>query len=114
VLLLVRARLALDDEFKSALTGELRRDGVGQDAWTGARGAARIALPHSLTASTELELVVADRDRMRGQVWPWALGALGYERGPWRAAAAIEASASAEYKRRVDVLFSLSRLWGMQ
>jgi hypothetical protein len=112
VLLVVRARLALDDEFKSALTGELRRDGVGDDAWTGARGVARIALPHSLTASTELELVVPDRDRMKGQVWPWALAALGYEQGPWRAAAAVEASASAEYSHRVDVLFSLTRLWG--
>jgi hypothetical protein len=113
VLLAVRARLALDDTFKSALTGELRRDGVGEDAWTGARGAARIALPHSLTASTELELVVPDRDRMRGEVWPWALAALGYERGPWQAAAAVEASSSAQYTRRIDVLFSLTRLWGV-
>jgi hypothetical protein len=113
VLLAVRARLALDDTFKSALTGELRRDGVGEDAWTGARGAARIALPHSLTASTELELVVPDRDRMRGEVWPWALAALGYERGPWQAAAAVEASSSPQYTRRVDVLFSLTRLWGV-
>ncbi|HEY5952065.1 MAG TPA: hypothetical protein VIV40_41495 [Kofleriaceae bacterium] len=111
-LLAFRARLALDDTFTSALTGELRRDGVGEDGWTGARGAARIALPHSLTASTELEVVVPDRDRMRGVVWPWALAALGYERGPWRAAAAVEASASAQYKSRLDVLFSLSRLWG--
>jgi hypothetical protein len=113
VLLVVRARLALDDNFKSALTGELRRDGVGDDAWTGARGAARIALPYALTASTELELVVPDRDRMRGQVWPWALAALGYERGPWRAATAVEASSSAEYRHRFDVLFSLTRLWGV-
>src|SRR5690606_8021029 len=50
-MVILRARLALDDKFASALTGELRRDGVGDDAWTGARGAARIALPHSLTAS---------------------------------------------------------------
>lgn len=113
VLMVVRARLALDDQFKSALTGELRRDGIGDDAWTGARGAARIALPYSLTAATELELVVPDRDRMRGTVWPWALAALSYERGPWRAATAIEASASAEYSRRLDVLFSLTRLWGV-
>jgi hypothetical protein len=109
----VRARLALDDDFKSALTGELRRDGVGEDAWTGARGAARIALPYSLTASTELELVVPDRDRMRGEVWPWGLIALGYERGPWRAAVALEAQSSAEYRSRLDVLFSLTRLWGV-
>ncbi|HEY5923826.1 MAG TPA: hypothetical protein VIV11_19225 [Kofleriaceae bacterium] len=114
VILVLRARLALDDDWQSALIGELRRDGVGEDAWTGVRGAARIALPHSLTASTELELVVPDRDRMRGRVWPWALAALSYERGPWRAAGAVEASSSAEYKHRLDVLFSLTRLWGAQ
>ncbi|HEX5062015.1 MAG TPA: hypothetical protein VFV99_21750 [Kofleriaceae bacterium] len=112
VLLVLRARLALDDKFASAITGELRRDGVGEDAWTGARGAARIALSHSLTASTELELVVPDRDRMRGAVWPWALAALAYQRGPWQAAAAIEASASAQYAHRVDVLVSMMRMWG--
>jgi hypothetical protein len=111
-LLVVRARLALDDNFRTAVSGELRRDGVGDDAWTGARAAARVALPYSLTASSELELVVPDRDRMRGRVWPWALGALSYERGPWRAAGAVEASASAQYRSRVDVLFSLTRLWG--
>lgn len=113
-LLVMRARLALDDGFKSALTGEVRRDGIGEDAWTGLRGAARIALPYALTASTELELVVPDRDRMRGRVWPWALAALGYERGSWRAAAAVEASASPQYTRRVDVLFSLTRFWGVR
>jgi len=113
-LLVVRARLALDDQFKSALTGELRRDGVGDDAWTGARGAARIALPHSLVASTELEVVVPDRDRGRGRLWPWALAALGWERGDWRAAAALEASASAEYRHRVDVLVSVARQWGVR
>jgi hypothetical protein len=113
VVLTMRARLALDDQFKSAVTGELRRDGVGDDAWSGVRGAARIALPYSLTAATELELVVPDRDRMRGVVWPWALAALSYERGPWRAATAVEVSSSAQYKSRLDVLFSLTRLWGV-
>jgi hypothetical protein len=113
VLLVLRGRLALDDRFKSAITAELRRDGVGDDAWSGVRGAARIALPHSLTAATEVELVVPDRDRMRGVVWPWALAALSYERGPWRAATALEASSSAQYTKRVDVLFSLTRLWGV-
>ena len=110
-MVVLRARLALDDKFASALTGELRRDGVGDDAWTGARGAARIALPHSLTASTELELVVPDRDRGKGRWWPWALAALGWERGEWRAAAAVEASASAEYRHRVDLLLQVARLW---
>jgi len=111
-LLVVRARLALDDDFKSALTGELRRDGVGDDAWTGARGAARIALPRSFVASTELELVIPDTDRDKGRVWPWALAALGWERDVWRAACAVEASASAQYRHRVDVLLSIARQWG--
>jgi hypothetical protein len=50
---------------------------------------------------------------MRGRVWPWLLAALGYEHGSWRAAMAVEASASAEYARRLDVMFSLTRLWGV-
>jgi hypothetical protein len=40
--------------------------------------------------------------------------AIEHARGPWRAAAALEASSTAEYRRRVDVLFQLSRLWGVQ
>jgi hypothetical protein len=111
-LLVLRARLALDDTLASAVTGELRRDGVGDDAWTGIRAAARIALPYALAASTELEVVVPDRNGDRGRLWPWALMALEHARGPWRAAAALEASSSPEYRRRVDVLFQLSRLWG--
>ncbi|HEY5944438.1 MAG TPA: hypothetical protein VIV40_03060, partial [Kofleriaceae bacterium] len=109
---IVRARLALDDQLASALTAELRRDGVGVDSWTGARGAARIALPRSLVASTELEVVIPDEPRDRGSMWPWALAALGWQRGAWHAAGAVEASASPEYRRRIDVLFQLARDWG--
>ena len=108
----VRARLRLDDLGTSALTGELRRDGVGDDMWTGARGAARIALPHSLAATTELELVIPDRDRGLGAVWPWGLAALGWDDGTWQAAVALEASASPQDRRRVDVLGQLGRRWG--
>lgn len=107
-----RARLRLDDRGSSALTGELRRSGVGDDAWTGARGTARIALPHSLSVSTELELVRPDVDRGRGTLWPWALAAVGWDNGDWAAAVAVEASASAEYRSRVDVLAQLGRRWG--
>lgn len=112
-MVIARARLGLDDRFRSALTGELRRDGFGDDAWTGARAAARIALPRSFIASTELELVVPDEGGDRGRVWPWGLAALGWQRGPWRAAGALEASASPEYRRRVDVLFQVTRDWGV-
>ena len=108
----VRAKLRLDDRGTSALSCELRRDGVGADQWTGARGAARIALPRQLAASTELELVIPDHDRGFGAVWPWALASLGWDDGTWHAAIAGEASASPEDRRRVDVLVQLGRRWG--
>jgi hypothetical protein len=108
----LRARLRLDARGASALTGELRRDGVGDDMWTGARCAARIALPRSLAFTTELELVRPDHDRGHGTLWPWALAALGWDNGTWQAAVALEASASPEDRRRVDVLGQLGRRWG--
>ncbi|HEY0988470.1 MAG TPA: hypothetical protein VGD80_15505, partial [Kofleriaceae bacterium] len=110
--MVLRARLRLDDGGASAVTGELRRDGVGDDMWTGARGAARIALPRSLAITTEVELVRPDHDRGRGTLWPWALAALGWDDGTWQAALAVEASASPEDRRRVDVLGQLGRRWG--
>lgn len=110
--LTARARLKLDDRGISALSAELRRSGVGDDAWTGARGAARIALPHALAISTELELVRPDVPRGRGSLWPWALAALNWDRGDWQSAVAVEASASPEYRSRFDALFQLSRRWG--
>lgn len=108
----LRARLRLDDLGTSALTGELRRDGVGDETWTGARGAARIALPRSLAVTTELELVIPDRDRGLGRVWPWGVAALSWDDGTWQAAVAVEGSASPQDRRRVDVLGQLGRRWG--
>lgn len=110
----VRAKLRLDERGTSALGGELRRDGVGDAAWTGARGTARIALHAGFAISTELELVVPDHDRGLGAVWPWGLAALSWSRGPWQAAVAIEASASPEDRRRVDALAQLGRTWGVR
>jgi hypothetical protein len=110
--LVARARLRLDDRGASALGGELRRSGAGDDAWTGARATARLALPRAFVASGEFELVVPDVDRGRGAVWPWGLAAVSWERGGWQAAVAVEASASPEYRRRLDVLGQLGRRWG--
>ena len=109
-----RAKLRLDERGISALSGEVRRDGVGQQQWTGLRGVARIALPHCMTASTELELVIPDHDRGLGTVWPWALIALGWDNGTWHTALASEASASAESRGRLDVLIQIGRQWGKQ
>jgi len=108
-----RARLRLDDRGASMVSAELRRSGNGADAWTGARGAGRIALAHALAVSTELELVRPDEARGRGALWPWALAALNWDCGAWQSAIAVEASASPQYRSRVDALFQLSRRWGM-
>jgi hypothetical protein len=107
-----RARLRLDDRGASVLGAELRRSGIGDDAWTGLRGSARLGLGRGLVASTELELVIPDLARGRGPAWPWALGAVSWARGDWQAAVAVEASASPQYAGRVDVLGQLARRWG--
>ena len=108
----LRARLALDDRGAGAVTTELRRDGAYGDEWTGASAALRLPLVCALYASSELELVIPDDSRGRGTVWPWALVALGWDRGPWHAALATEASASPEYRHRIDGLFTIGRQWG--
>jgi hypothetical protein len=107
-----RARLRLDDRGTSVISGELRHSGVADDAWSGARMTVRIALPHDLAANAELELVRPDVDRGHGTLWPWALAALGYDRGAWQGAVAVEASASSEYSKRFDVIAQLSRRFG--
>jgi hypothetical protein len=110
--IVLRATLRLDDRGASALGGELRRDGAGDAGWTGARATARLALPHAFTASSELEVVVPDRDGGLGRVWPWALVALSRTWGPWNAAIAVEAQASPEDRSRIDALAQLGRAWG--
>jgi hypothetical protein len=110
--IVARVKLRLDERGKSALSGELRRDGVGDSKWTGLRGVARVALPHCLSASTELELVIPDHDHGLGAVWPWALVALAWDNGTWHTAIAGEADASPLDRRRVDVLLQLGRQWG--
>jgi hypothetical protein len=110
--IVLRGRLRLDDKGTNLVSAELRRDGSRDDPWTGARASLRIALPHELTASSELELVIPDDPRGRGGAWPWALGAVGWDHGAWHGAAAVEASASPEDRHRVDVLVNLGRMWG--
>lgn len=106
-----KARLRLDARGAGSITGELRRSGIGDDAWTGARLAARVPVAHAIAVSTELELVIPDQDRGRGTAWPWALVAASWQYRDWEAAVAVEASASPEYEHRVDGLFQLSRRW---
>jgi hypothetical protein len=107
---LLRATLRLDDRGRGALTAELRRTGVVDGGWYGARVAARVPRGH-LTATLEGELVMPDEDRGRGTVWPWALAALGWRAGAWDAAIAFEASSTPSDRYRVDLLAQLGRRW---
>jgi hypothetical protein len=108
----LHATLRLDDRGASAVAGELRRDGGGDAGWTGARASVRLALPCAFVASSEVELVVPDRDRDLGRVWPWALAAVSRTWGAWHAAIAVEAQASPEDRARLDVLAQIGRSWG--
>jgi hypothetical protein len=101
-----RATLRLDDAGRGMIAFEARRE-VG---WTGARLRARVPLTADVTASTELELVRPD-DPSQGAWWPWGLAALGWRRGLWDAAVAVEASSSPEFRYRVDGIARLGRRW---
>jgi hypothetical protein len=109
--LALRATLRLDDRGAGAIGGELRRSGAIGGGWLGARATARVPLRHGLAASAELELVRLDAARAGETVWPWGLAALSLRRGDWDGAIAVEASASPEYRHRVDVLAQLGRRW---
>lgn len=109
--LATRATLRLDDRGAGALGLELRRQGADDGGWTGVRGFARVPVAPGWTASTELELAMADQPRDRGAVWPWALAALAWRPGLWELAGAVEASASPEQRWRVDGLLRVSRAW---
>lgn len=106
----LRATLRLDDRGKGALSAELRRTGVVDGGWLGARVAARV--PRGpFTATLEGELVKPDEDRGRGTLWPWAMAALGWSRRGWDAALACEASSTPSDRYRIDVLAQLGRRW---
>jgi hypothetical protein len=107
-----RARLRLDEAGHGVLGIELRRQGAPDGGWTGVRGTARIPLPAHLVAMTEVELVRPDGSGDRGTLWPWALAAITRRASTWEIAGAIEASASPQYRSRVDVLVRVTRAWG--
>lgn len=107
--LALRALLRLDARGHAAASAELVRDGLG--AWTGVRAALRAPLPAALALALELELARPDEPAGRGSLWPWALAAASWQRAGWEAALALEASASPEYRHRVDLLARLSRRW---
>lgn len=104
-----RATLALDDDWAGTLGLEARRVDFGRARWSGARAFASVPLVYRFRAATELELVRPDDPRGRGDVWPWALGALSWRsESGWETAAAVEASSGPEYRSEVNVLARLS------
>jgi hypothetical protein len=110
--LALRADLRLDDRGAGAVSVELRREGAPEGGWTGARATLRRPLTPEFTASAELEVAVPDAPTEgTGTIWPWALAALGWHRGPWEVAAAIEASASPRDRYRIDALARVGRRW---
>lgn len=100
-----RATLALDDVFDNIVAGEVRRVSFGESRWTGFRVLASKSLSKVFRLATELELVVPDRPRDRGSVWPWGLVALGLRPSPrWDFALGTEASSGPQYRGELNVL----------
>jgi hypothetical protein len=104
-----RSSLALDDEWAGTLGLEARRVDFGLARWTGARALAAIPLRWGFRAGAEVELVIPDDPRGRGELWPWALGSLGWRSGTgWEAAAGVEAASGPENRSEVHALARLS------
>lgn len=111
--LLLRSVLRLDDVGRRAISLELRREDAPDTGWTGARAALRYPIDDRFTVANELELVVPDESEGRGTVWPWGLAGLTWAiTSDWKAAAAIEMSASPQYRYRIDGIARLTRDWG--
>jgi hypothetical protein len=109
-LMATRATLRLDDRGDGALGGELRREWAPDGGWNGARATLRLPL-YGFVVALEGELAFPEHANGDGSVWPWGLAALSRRFGTWEAAAALEASSSSDYVRRVDGLARLTWLW---
>lgn len=107
----LRARLRLDERGEGLLEGQARRT-TFVTPWTGVGLALRVPLVHGLRVATEIELAMPDEPQGRGEVWPWALVAVGWRFDPrWDASLALEAGASPEDVRSLDAIFRLGTVW---
>jgi hypothetical protein len=101
--------LRLDDLGQGSLGVEGRRESAPDGNWTGVRPFARVPIADRVRASTELELVVPDHPRGRGRMWPWCRVSLAWTpAAAWEMAAAVEASASPQDRRRTDALLRVT------
>ena len=108
-----RAQLALDDTGAGSLGMEARRVDFNGARWSGGRVTAAIPLKRSFRAATELEIVLPDRPRGRGAVWPWALASIGWTSpGGWEIATAVEASSSPAYRSSLNAMARVSYAFG--
>lgn len=104
-----RATLALDDEWAGTTGLEVRRVDFGGAKWTGARALLGLPLSPRVRIATELELVVPDRPRGRGALWPWALCAFAYRPAEgWDLAAGVEASSGPESRAEMHGIARLT------
>lgn len=109
----IRATLRTDDEGQGTLGLELRRQGIPGASWMGARGLASVPIVPRLRASTEIEVAAPDDPRGRGDLWPWALVALGWQApAGWEVAAAAEAASTATARRELVAMVRASFAWG--
>lgn len=107
----VRARLRLDDRGEGLLEGEARMTTV-VEPWTGLGLALRVPLTAGLHVATEIELAMPHDPQGRGEIWPWALVALGWRFAErWDAALAFEASASPAEVRSFDAILRVGTHW---
>lgn len=104
--ILLGARLRLDDEGKSALGIELRREGAPDGSWSGVRATGRLRLADGWLATTEVEVVLPDDPGdNRGNVWPWArLGVMWLPAEAWQVDVAMQVSSDALFRYVVDGL----------
>jgi hypothetical protein len=110
---IARATLALDDEWRGSLGLELRRVDFDGGRWSGARGVASVPLTQSVRAAAELELVRPDDPRGRGDVWPWALGALSWTSADgWEVGGAVEGSSGGAVRESLQALARVSYAFG--
>jgi hypothetical protein len=106
-----RVTLALDDEWAGSIGVEARRVDFAAARWVGARAIASLPISATFRVATELELVRPDDNssNRRGDLWPWALGAIAWSSPTgWEIATAIEASAGPEYRESVHALARVS------
>lgn len=108
---ILSALLRLGADGGGAVGLDLTRQGGPDEGWIGARATGRVPLVLDLAVLAEVEVVVPDEPRDRGELWPWALLGLSWAPAHWELAAAFEASAGPSAESSFDVLLRVAYHW---